>query len=154
MAFLVAFGCATEDRLGHRAFLAFYLLGGLAALAVQVLLSPASTVATLGSSGAIGALVGCYIVLFPRGRFLALLPLVVRVTFVEQPACVMLAVWLVVTVLLGALGLTTASGSATGLAITGQLGGLAFGLLVAVAVAGRVRGRAPGSELKVRVGGG
>jgi membrane associated rhomboid family serine protease len=80
--------------------------------------------------------------------------LVVRVTFVEQPAWVMLTVWLVVTVLLGALGLTTATGSATGLATTEQLGGLAFGLLVAVTVAGRVRERAPRSELKVRVGGG
>jgi len=154
MAFLAAFGSAIEDRLGHAAFLASYLLGGLAALAVQVLFAPTSTVAVLGSSGAIAALVGSYIVLFPRGRFLALLPLVVRVTFVEQPAWVMGAIWLAVTVLLGALGLTTATGSATGLAITAQIGGLAFGLLVARAVARRVREQAHGSELTVRVGGG
>jgi membrane associated rhomboid family serine protease len=154
MAFLVAFGCSIEDRLGHLVFLAFYLLGGFAALAVQVLFASGSTLAVLGSSGAIGALVGCYIVLYPRGRFLALLPLVVRVTFVEQPAWVMGAIWLAVTVLLGALGLTTATGSATGLAITAQIGGLAFGLLVALAVVGRVREHAQGSELKVRVGGG
>jgi membrane associated rhomboid family serine protease len=154
MAFLAAFGCSIEDRLGHFAFLAFYLLGGLAALAVQVLFAPGSTVAVLGSSGAIAALVGSYIVLYPRGRFLALLPLVVRVTFVEQPACVMAAIWLVVAVLLGALGLTTATGSATGLAITAQMGGVAFGLLTAVTVAGRVGERARGSEFKVRVGGG
>jgi membrane associated rhomboid family serine protease len=154
MAFLAAFGSAIEDRLGHVAFLAFYLLGGLAALAVQVLFASGSTVAVLGSSGAIGALVGSYIALYPRGRFLALLPLVVRVTFVEQPAWVMGAIWLAATVLIGALGLSTAIGTDTGLAITGQLGGLAFGLLVALAVAGRVRERAPGSELEVRVGSG
>jgi membrane associated rhomboid family serine protease len=118
------------------------------------LFAPGSTVAVLGSSGAIAALVGSYIVLFPRGRFLALLPLVVRVTFVEQPAWVMAAIWLVVAVLLGALGLTAATGSATGLAITAQIGGLAFGLLVALAVAGRAREQTHGSDLTVRVGGG
>jgi membrane associated rhomboid family serine protease len=154
MAFLVAFGCSIEDRLGHFAFLAFYVIGGLAALAVQVLFASGSTVAVLGSSGAIGALVGSYVVLHPGGRFLALLPLVVRVTFVEQPAWVMGAVWLAASVLLGALGLTAATGSATGLAITAQIGGLAFGLLVALAVVGRVREPARGSELPVRVGGG
>jgi membrane associated rhomboid family serine protease len=154
MAFLVAFGCAIEDRLGHLAFLAFYLLAGLAALAVQVLFASGSTVAVLASSGAIGALVGSYIVLYPRGRFLALLPLVVRVTFVEQPAWVIGAIWLAATVLIGALGLTTAAGSATGLSITGQIGGLAFGVVVALALAGRVREPARGSELEVRVGGG
>jgi membrane associated rhomboid family serine protease len=147
MAFLAAFGCSIEDRLGHVAFLLFYLVGGLAALAVQVLFAPGSTVAVLGSSGAIGALLGCYIVLYPRGRFLALLPLIVRVTFVEQPAWLMLAVWLVVTVLLGALGLSTPVGADAGLAITGQLGGFAFGVVVALALPGRVKARVPGREL-------
>jgi membrane associated rhomboid family serine protease len=147
MAVLAAFGCRVEDRLGHLAFLAFYLLGGLAGLAVQVLFAPGSTVAVLGSSGAIAGLLGAYIVLYPRGRFLTLLPLIVKVTFVEQPAWLMLAVWLVVTVLLGALGLSTATGSATGLAIYAQIGGFAFGLLVALALSGRLKATVPGSRL-------
>jgi membrane associated rhomboid family serine protease len=147
MAFLVAFGCPVEDRLGHVAFLVFYLLGGLAGLAVQVALATGSTVAVLGSSGAIAALLGAYIVLYPRGRFVALLPLIVRVTFVEQPAWVMIAVWLVVTVLFGALELSTPTGSATALAIYAQIGGFAFGLLVALALPGRLRAPVPGREL-------
>jgi membrane associated rhomboid family serine protease len=138
MAFLAAFGCSIEERIGHLA---------LAGLAVQVAFAPGSTVAVLGSSGAIAALLGSYIVLYPRGRFLTLLPLVVRVTFVEQPAWLMLAVWLVVTVLFGALGLSTPTGSATGLAIYGQIGGFAFGLAVALALAGHVKARVPGGEL-------
>jgi membrane associated rhomboid family serine protease len=76
-----------------------------------------------------------------------LLPLLVKVTFVEQPAWLMLAIWLAVTVLLGALGLSTASGSATLLAIYAQLGGLAMGVLVALAVPGRVKARVPGGEV-------
>ena len=104
---------------------------------MQVAFASGSTVASLGPAGAIAALLGAYVVLYPRGRFLTLLPLVVKVTFVEQPAWLMVAVWLVATVLLGALGLATATGSATGLAITGQIGGLAFGALVALALSGR-----------------
>jgi membrane associated rhomboid family serine protease len=147
MAFLGAFGCAVEDRLGHLTFLVLYLVGGLAGLVVQVLFAPGSTVAVLGASGAIAALLGCYIVLFPSGRFLALLLLIVRVTFVEQPAWLMLAVWLVVTVLFGALGLSTPAGADTALAITGQIGGFACGVVVALALSGRVKARAPGREL-------
>lgn len=147
MAFLAAFGSRVEDRLGHVAFLVFYLLGGFAGLAVTVAFASGSTVAVLGSSGAIAALLGAYLVLYPRGRFLTLLPLVVRVTFVEQPAWLMLAVWLVAAVLLGALGLATATGSATGLALYAQIGGLAFGALVALALAGRGAAHIPRSEL-------
>jgi membrane associated rhomboid family serine protease len=147
MAFLAAFGCSIEDRGGHLAFLVFYLLGGLAGLVVQVVFASGSTVAVLGSSGAIAGLLGSYIVLYPRGRFLTLLPLVVRVTFVEQPAWLMLAVWLVVAVLFGALGLSTPTGSATGLTIYGQVGGFAFGLVVGLAVAEHVKARVPGGEL-------
>jgi membrane associated rhomboid family serine protease len=147
MAFLVAVGCSIENRLGHVAFLLFYMLGGVAALAVQVLFAPSSTVALLGCSGAIAALLGAYIVLYPRGRFLTLLPLFARVSFVEQPAWLMLAVFVVVTALLGALGLTTPTSTATGLAISGQIGGVAFGSLVAFALPGRVKARIPGNEL-------
>jgi membrane associated rhomboid family serine protease len=147
MSFLAAFGRSIEERIGHLALLAFYLLGGLAALALQVAFAPGSTVAVLGSSGAIGALLGSYIVLYPHGRFLTLLPLIVRVTFVEQPAWLMLAVWVVAAVLFGALGLTTPTGSATGLAIYGQIGGFAFGLAVALTLASRVNARVPGGEL-------
>jgi membrane associated rhomboid family serine protease len=147
MAFLVAFGCAIEDRLGHVVFLVLYLLGGLAALALQVLFEPGSTVAVLGSSGAIATLLSAYIVLHPHGRFLTLLPLIVKVTFVEQPAWLMLATWLVVTVLFGALGVSTPTGTATGLAITAQIGGLTFGLLVALGLGGRMKARGIGREL-------
>ena len=147
MAFLGAFGCRVEDRLGHLAFLLFYLLGGFAALAAAVAFASGSTVAVLGSSGAVAALLGAYVVLYPRGRFLTLLPLVVKVTFVEQPVWLMLAVWLVAAVLLGALGLSTATGSAAGLAIYAQIGGLAFGGLVALALTGRGTASVPRGEL-------
>jgi membrane associated rhomboid family serine protease len=141
-AFLSTFGRSVEDRLGHVPFLAFYVLSGLAALALQVALAPGSDIAALGGSGAIAGVLGAYIVLYPRGRVLALLPFAVRLAFVEQPAWLMLLVWLTVTVLLAALGLATPLGTNTAPAIYAQIGGLAFGVLLALALPSRARGPA------------
>lgn len=74
MVFLAVFGDNVEDRLGHLRFLVFYLVGGLAATATFVALQPNSTVPLLGASGAIAAILGAYLVCFPRARVLTLVP--------------------------------------------------------------------------------
>jgi len=66
MLFLAIFGPNVEDAMGYGRFIVFYLLGGLVALAAQVLVGPNSTAPTLGASGAIAAVLGGYIVLYPR----------------------------------------------------------------------------------------
>ena len=68
MVFLWAFGPEIEDAMGRMRYLASYLLGGVVAMVSQVAGSPSSTVPCLGASGAIAAVMGAFIVLYPRDR--------------------------------------------------------------------------------------
>ncbi len=86
MLFLAIFGPTVEDAMGRARYLAFYLLGGIVALGAQVLVSPDSTAPTLGASGAIAAVLGGYVLLYPRARVLTLVFLIFFVTIVEVPA--------------------------------------------------------------------
>jgi membrane associated rhomboid family serine protease len=65
MLFLASFAPMVEDAMGRRRFLLFYLLGGLAATAAQVIADPASTVPQLGASGAIAAVMGAFLMTTP-----------------------------------------------------------------------------------------
>ena len=140
MIFLAVFGCTLEDRIGRVRFLAFYLLGGLAALALAIASSPGSTTPTLGASGAIAAVLGGYILLYPRARVLTVVLLIVFFTIIEPPAWVMLGLWFLFDALLGAFGVSTPFGGGAGVAYYAHIGGFAFGLLAVRAFA---HGRAP-----------
>jgi rhomboid family protein len=130
MLFLAIFGPTVEDAMGRVRFTAFYLLGGLAALGAQVLVDPNSTTPTLGASGAIAAVLGGYIVLYPRARILSLVLIIFFVTIVEVPAVVLLGFWFVVQLVLGAAGLASPVASGEGVAYFAHVGGFVFGLLV------------------------
>jgi len=130
MLFLAIFGPTVEDAMGRVRFPAFYLLGGLVALGAQVLVDPNSTTPTLGASGAIAAVLGGYIVLYPRARILSLVLIIFFVTIVEVPAVVLLGFWFVVQLVLGAAGLASPVGSGEGVAYFAHVGGFVFGLLV------------------------
>src|SRR6516164_2556486 len=84
MVFLWAFGPEIEDAMGRGRYLVFYLLGGLVAMLAQVAASPHSTVPTLGASGAIAAVMGAFLVTYPRDRIKALLVvfIFIKVTFI------------------------------------------------------------------------
>ncbi len=143
MLFLAIFGPSLEDTLGHAGFLAFYLVGGLIALAAQILVDPGSMDPTLGASGAIAAVLGGYIVLFPRARILTVVILIFFFTLVELPALVLLGLWFVVQLVLGAAGLTTPLAGG-GVAYFAHIGGFVFGLgLVWLLVRLRRAGGAP-----------
>ncbi|HVU46932.1 MAG TPA: rhomboid family intramembrane serine protease, partial [Terracidiphilus sp.] len=73
MVFLWAFGPEIEDAMGRGRYLAFYLLGGLIAMLAQVLASPNSPVPCLGASGAIAAVMGAFLITYPRDRIKAIL---------------------------------------------------------------------------------
>ena len=64
MLFLWVFGNNVEDRLGYVVYPLFYVMGGLAASALQIAFDPNSAIPSLGASGAIGAVLGAYAVLF------------------------------------------------------------------------------------------
>jgi membrane associated rhomboid family serine protease len=93
MVYLWAFGPAIEDAMGSFRFLLFYLVGGLVAMFGQVLADPFSTVPVLGASGAIAAVMGAFIVTFPRDRIRTLLWFLIffRVTYI--PAIFLIGFW-------------------------------------------------------------
>jgi membrane associated rhomboid family serine protease len=153
MIFLAIFGPTVEDAMGRVRFLVFYLLGGLIALGAQVAAGPGLTGPTLGASGAIAAVLGGYILLYPRARVLALVFIVFFFTLVEVPAVFLLAFWFVEQLYFGLAGLASVGGtgsSSEGVAYFAHIGGFAFGLLaIKLFVARRARGPAAPPSLPV-----
>ena len=128
MLFLWIFGNNVEDAMGPIRFILFYLLGGVAALALQVAVGPNSLAPTVGASGAIAAVLGGYIVLYPRARVLTLVLIIFFFGVIELPALVMLGIWFAEQAAFGAAGLTSL-GNSGGVAYFAHVGGFAFGLL-------------------------
>ncbi|HMD52119.1 MAG TPA: rhomboid family intramembrane serine protease [Solirubrobacteraceae bacterium] len=129
MFFLAIFGPTIEDSLGRVRFLAFYLLGGLVGVAVQVAIEPSSTAPTLGSSGAVATVLGGYVLLYPRARIVGLVPLIFLATIVTVPAAVLLALWFPEQLYIALAGLGSPIGGGEGVAYLAHLGSFAFGLL-------------------------
>ena len=129
MLFLSAFAPAVEDAMGRTRFLVFYLLGGLAATAAQVAVAPASTVPQLGASGAIAAVMGAFLMTFPRDKIKVLwfLGIFVRVAYV--PAFVLVGVWLLTQLLNQTAAVVQANSG--GVAYMAHVGGAFFGILTA-----------------------
>jgi membrane associated rhomboid family serine protease len=136
MLFLWIFGSTIEWSLGPVRFLLCYLVGGVAALAVEVAISPNSLAPTVGASGAIAAVIGGYALLFPRARTLWLSVVPLFFTVVELPAVVLLGLWVAMQAVFAAVGLTHPNGGSSGVAYFVYLGGLAFGLVATRPLAG------------------
>jgi membrane associated rhomboid family serine protease len=133
MLFLWIFGNNVEDRLGRIGFLAFYLLGGIAAALTQVWIDPTSDAPLVGASGAIAAVLGVYLVLWPGARILSLVFLGIFYQLLEIPALVVLGYWFVLQLIsgFGAFGADTAD---SGVAFFAHIGGFVAGALVGVVV--------------------
>jgi membrane associated rhomboid family serine protease len=152
MLFLAIFGPTVEDAMSRPRFLVFYLLGGLIALAAQVAVDPGSTAPTLGASGAIAAVLGGYILLFPRARVVTLVFIIFFFTILELPAFAMLGLWFLTQLWFGLSGLASPIGGSEGVAYFAHIGGFLFGLLAIRAfLAGR--GPLPGAGTRAGTGG-
>ncbi len=127
MWYLWLFGDNVEDVLGHAGFLVFYLACGVIATLLHYLTSPIAQVPTVGASGAIAAVLGAYLVAFPRTRVYTLLPLFPFFPIVALPAFLVLGLWFLFQFVLG-LGALGATGSG-GIAFWAHIGGFAAGLL-------------------------
>ena len=124
MVFLWAFGPEIEDAMNPLRFLAFYLAGGLVAMLAQVIASPTSTVPNLGASGAIAAVMGAFLVIYPRDRMRSLLVifLFVRVTLI--PASLLIVVWFLIQLFNAGAVAHVQTG---GVAYLAHVGGCIFG---------------------------
>jgi membrane associated rhomboid family serine protease len=138
MLFLWIFGNTVEDSMGRIRFVAFYLLGGVAALALQTLADPDSVVPTVGASGAVAGVLGGYALLYPRARVVTLVLLVFLVTVIALPALAVLGLWFLVQLAFGAADLAQPAGEGGGVAYFAHIGGFVFGLLLIRLFADRV----------------
>src|SRR5579863_2303441 len=96
MIFLWAFAPEIEDAMGRGRYLVFYLIGGVIAMLAQVAADPHSTIPNLGASGAIAAVMGAFIVTYPRDQIKSVLFIFIffRVTMI--PAVLLIGFWFLI----------------------------------------------------------
>jgi membrane associated rhomboid family serine protease len=145
MLFFWVFAPQIEDVMGSGRFLVFYLLGGLAATIAQITIDPTSTVSNLGASGAIAAVMGIFLVTYPRDqiRTVVFLGWFARITYL--PALLMVGLWFLTQVFseVGSLAQVDTGG---GVAYMAHIGGFLFGILLGPLFESRQRRRLEGLD--------
>ena len=128
MVFFWAFAPEIEDAMNPGRYLVFYLAGGLVAMLAQTAASPHSTVPNLGASGAIAAVMGAFLVTYPRDRIKSVLFIgwFARITFI--PAALLIGVWFVIQLFSAGAIANTNTG---GVAYLAHIGGMIFGAVTA-----------------------
>ncbi|MHC4307958.1 MAG: rhomboid family intramembrane serine protease, partial [Planctomycetota bacterium] len=129
MWFLWIFGDNIEDKLGHVKYLAFYILCGAIASSVHVFFNSQSEIPCIGASGSIAAVLGAYMVTFPRARIITVVPIFFFLQIIELPAVVVLGFWILIQLFSGAVSLT-ASPSSAGVAWWAHVGGFVSGIIL------------------------
>ena len=128
MWFLWLFGNNIEDSMGRARFVVFYLVCGVAAALAQVLSSPGSVIPMVGASGAISGVMGAYLVLYPRVRVFAVIPIGIIPISIALPAWTMLIYWIGIQVF---SGLTTVFAEERGgVAFWAHVGGFVAGVVL------------------------
>ncbi|HTO94750.1 MAG TPA: rhomboid family intramembrane serine protease [Bacteroidota bacterium] len=130
MLYLYIFGDNVEDRLGHGAYLVFYLLCGVGSALVQVYMQQSSAAPLIGASGAISGVLGAYFLLYPRARVLTLIPLFVFFPVVELSAFFFLGFWFLLQFLQGALSAGAGEAASGGIAWWAHAGGFVVGAVL------------------------
>jgi len=134
MVFLWAFGAEVEQLMTPARYLTFYLLGGIAAMVTQVAATPDSTVPALGASGAVAAVMGAFLVSYPRDRMRSLLVVLVFVRVTYIPAALLIGVWFLIQF----FSLRAGSAASSGVAYAAHVGGFIFGVVTTRLFAARV----------------
>jgi membrane associated rhomboid family serine protease len=128
MIFLWAFGPEIEDAMGRGRYLVFYLLGGFVAMLAQVAADPHSTVPNLGASGAIAAVMGAFLVTYPRDRIKSVLFIFIFARITLIPAALLIGFWFLIQLVHAGAIAQTQSG---GVAYLAHVGGFLFGAVTA-----------------------
>ena len=128
MIFLWAFGPAIEQAMGRARYVIFYIAGGLVAMLAQVAASPDSSIPCLGASGAIAAVMGAFLVTYPRDRIKSILIIgwYVRITLI--PAALLIGFWFVIQLVSAGSVVNHDTG---GVAYLAHVGGTLFGAATA-----------------------
>ncbi len=127
MLYLWIFGNNVEDAVGHGKFVVFYIVCGIAAAMAQGLANPGSTIPMVGASGAIGGILGAYMLLYPKAQVLVLIPLGLFAHLVRIPAVFVLGFWFVLQFISQALAGPQSGG---GVAYWAHVGGFVAGALL------------------------
>lgn len=131
MLYLGIFGDNVEGILGHRRFILFYLVCGVAANVAQVIIAPSSMVPGIGASGAIAGVLAAYLLCFPRARVFVGIPLLIYMEVIALPAILVLGFWFVVQLFNGvaAIGMSSEA-TMGGVAWWAHVGGFVAGILL------------------------
>ncbi|MDJ1007909.1 MAG: rhomboid family intramembrane serine protease [Paracoccaceae bacterium] len=156
MLFLWVFGDNLEDEMGHGPFLLFYIAGGVGAALAQVAADPFSFVPMVGASGAVAAVMGGYILLFPRARVDILVILIVIIRIIPLPAGIVLGLWFALQLFSGSVTDTAGGGVAYWAHAGGFLAGLAMTVPLWLRLGGpgfwrRTDGHPPHPEARYRM---
>ena len=129
MLYLWIFGDNVEDRMGRGRYIVIYLIGGVVASLAHIFTNPGSQIPTVGASGAIGAVLGAYLVLYPQSRVLTLIPLGFFIRLSMLPAALVLGLWFVLQFFSGVISL--GGPDVGGVAFWAHIGGFLTGVVMA-----------------------
>lgn len=130
MLFLWVFGDNVEDALGHVRYLIFYLVAGIAAVALQVAVDTDEVIPMIGASGAIAGVLGGYLVLYPRARVGVFIPWLFFFGAFPVPAVLLIGFWFVLQLFSGFASMGTATGVSDGVAVWAHIGGFITGFVI------------------------
>lgn len=130
MLYLWLFGDNIEDRFGAILYVWIYFIGGFAASVAQILIDPNSPIPLIGASGAIAAVLGSYLILFPGVRVRGIIFFGFFARLAEWPAWGVLGLWFVLQLLNGAASLGVAIGASGGVAFFAHIGGFVMGAVL------------------------
>ena len=136
LVFLLIFGLPAERVMGPWRFLALFLLGGALANLFAVLVIGAPDRLIIGASGAVSAVIGAYLALFPQARLGVVVPLGLFLEFVRAPAFLLIGVWAALQVVFAYIG--PAFGA---VAWAAHAAGFAFGIVFAIGSRGAIARR-------------
>lgn len=139
LLFLVIFGLPAERSLGSLRFLLLFLLGGIVANLFGALSLAGVGRPIIGCSGAVSAVLGTYVALFPRARLGLVLPLGLYLEFVRVPAFLLIGIWVLLQLLFSYAG-PSYGAVVWWTHIAGFLFGVVFALFSREAIARRLRG--------------
>jgi len=129
MLYLWIFGDNVEDSMGKVKYLLFYLIGGFVAALTHILTNPNSQIPTVGASGAIAAVLGAYLVLYPQSKVETFIPLGFYMRLTVLPAVIVLGLWFVLQLFNGVMSLGAAD--VGGVAFWAHIGGFVAGVVLA-----------------------